>query len=83
MGINASVFRSKRGEKIDTLFDQTKGDGGEDNCETQTPYGQCKIIFAHPEDLLSDIGRKLMKSDVFQKNVVACVIDEAHCVEMW
>ena len=84
MGINASVFRSKRGEKNDTLFDQTKGDG-EDNCETQTPldYGQCKIIFAHPEDLLSDIGRKLMKSDVFQKNVVACVIDEAHCVEMW
>ncbi|CAB4000680.1 Hypothetical predicted protein [Paramuricea clavata] len=46
-------------------------------------YGQCKILFAHPEDILSDIGRKLIKSDVFQKNVVACVIDEAHCVEMW
>jgi superfamily II DNA helicase RecQ len=45
--------------------------------------GLTSIVFAHPEDLLSDVGRKLMKSDVYQKHVVACVIDEGHCVEMW
>ena len=66
----------------DMLFNHAKANGAEDNCETPD-YGQCKILFAHPEDILSDIGRKLMISDVFQKNVVACVIDEAHCVEMW
>ena len=66
----------------DMLFNHVKANGAEDNCETPD-YGQCKILFAHPEDILSDIGRKLMISDVFQKNAVACVIDEAHCVEMW
>ena len=44
--------------------------------------GQCSIVFAHPEALLSK-GRKLMTSKVYQDNVVACVIDEAHCVEIW
>ena len=45
--------------------------------------GEIDILFSHPETLLSPEGRKLMKTDVFQKNVVACAIDEAHCVEMW
>jgi superfamily II DNA helicase RecQ len=45
--------------------------------------GLTSIVFAHPEDLLSDVVRKLMKSDVYLKNVVACVIGEGHCVEMW
>jgi ATP-dependent DNA helicase RecQ len=45
--------------------------------------GQCSIVFAHPEALFSKEGRELMVSQVFQDNVVACVIDEAHCVEIW
>lgn len=45
--------------------------------------GKCKLLFCHPEAVLSKSGRALMKSDVYQKNVVACVIDEAHCIEMW
>ena len=45
--------------------------------------GQVKILFAHPEALLSTGGRKLLNSEVYQQNVVACVIDEAHCVEIW
>lgn len=45
--------------------------------------GQCSIVFAHPEALLSKEGRELLASKVFQKNVAACVIDEAHCVELW
>ena len=24
-----------------------------------------------------------MGSKIFQENVVACVVDEAHCVELW
>ena len=45
--------------------------------------GQCSIVFAHPEALLSEEGQGLMASKVYQDNVVACVIDEAHCVEIW
>ena len=45
--------------------------------------GDIQIIFSHPEALLSKEGRELMKTQVFKRNVVACVVDEAHCVEIW
>ena len=45
--------------------------------------GNTSIVFAHPEALLSKEGRELMGSKIFQENVVACVVDEAHCVELW
>ena len=47
------------------------------------PNGNTSIVFAHPEALLSKEGRELMGSKIFQENVVACVVDEAHCVELW
>ena len=49
----------------------------------QIVNGNTSIIFAHPEALLSKEGRKLMGSRIFQDNVVGCVVDEAHCVELW
>ncbi|XP_068761461.1 ATP-dependent DNA helicase Q1-like [Montipora capricornis] len=45
--------------------------------------GNTSIVFAHPEALLSKERRELMASKVFQDNVVACIVDEAHCVELW
>ncbi|XP_057297640.1 ATP-dependent DNA helicase RecQ-like [Hydractinia symbiolongicarpus] len=45
--------------------------------------GKCKILFAHLESLLSDQGRKILRSKIYEENVVACVIDEAHCLELW
>ena len=45
--------------------------------------GNNSIVFAHLEALLSTEGRHLMGSKVFQENVVACVVDEAHCVKLW
>ena len=46
--------------------------------------GNTSIVFAHPdlEALLSKEGRELMASKVFQDNVVACIVDEAHRVEL-
>ncbi|XP_066932657.1 uncharacterized protein [Clytia hemisphaerica] len=41
------------------------------------------ILFAHPEPLLSQKGRELLKSKSYQERIVACCIDEAHIVEMW
>ena len=45
--------------------------------------GLLEILFSHPEALLSETGRKLLKSLPYQKRVVAIVIDEAHCIESW
>ena len=45
--------------------------------------GDVQIAFAHPEVPMSKEGRELMNSKIFQRNVVACVVDEAHCVEIW
>lgn len=45
------------------------------NCNTS-------IVFANPEALLREEGRELLASKVFQDNVVACIFDEAHCVEL-
>ena len=46
-------------------------------------HGEIDVLFCHPESLLSKEGRILMRSDVFQRKVVACVIDEVHCVDKW
>lgn len=45
--------------------------------------GELDILFGHPEAFLSAEGRQLLKSDIFKERVVACAIDEAHCVEIW
>ncbi|XP_057292616.1 probable ATP-dependent DNA helicase RecS [Hydractinia symbiolongicarpus] len=42
-----------------------------------------KILFCHPEAILSDVGRNLLKTNTLQKEVKAIVVDEAHCIETW
>ena len=44
--------------------------------------GHYRIIFAHPEALLStNTGKEILKSYSLRANVVAIAIDEAHCVK--
>ncbi|XP_057299470.1 ATP-dependent DNA helicase Q1-like [Hydractinia symbiolongicarpus] len=38
---------------------------------------------SYEKAILSEQGRNLLKSTVYQDNVVGIVIDEAHCVEFW
>ena len=84
MSINAGVLPSRyENENCETLFNNKEDMAADIHLPDDIVNGLTSIVFAHPEDLLSDVGRKLMKSDVYQKNVVACVIDEGHCVEMW
>ncbi len=45
--------------------------------------GNTSILFAHPEALLNKERKKLMGSEIFQDNIVGCVVDEAHCIELW
>jgi len=46
--------------------------------------GQSQILFISPESLLRNAQwRGTLLSDVYQENVVALVVDEAHCVIKW
>lgn len=46
--------------------------------------GFYQIVFAHPESFISTkYGRELLMTKVYQENVVAIVVDEAHCILDW
>ena len=46
--------------------------------------GDVKLIFINPESLnRGSLWRDVISSDVYQQNVVAFVIDEAHLVKNW
>ena len=46
--------------------------------------GHYHIVFVHPETLISSkYGRELLLSEQYQENLVAIVIDEAHCIIDW
>ncbi|XP_057316793.1 ATP-dependent DNA helicase Q1-like [Hydractinia symbiolongicarpus] len=53
------------------------------NISKKVQEGDINLLFAHPEAILSEQGRNLLKSTVYQDNFVGNVIDEAHCVEFW
>ena len=64
----------------------TKGEEHElMNSQIQSMTERQKQYLHIPEALLSENGRKLLNSETFPKNVVACVIDEAHALRcgMW
>lgn len=43
-----------------------------------------KILFAHPESLLTcKYGQALLRNKSYQENVCAIVVDEAHCILEW
>jgi ATP-dependent DNA helicase RecQ len=58
---------------------------GSDQCEMDRVYeGYYQMIFLSPESLLTtNKWRDILLSDVYQRNLVAVVIDEAHCVKKW
>lgn len=45
--------------------------------------GDINLLCAHPEAILSEQDRSLLKSTVYKDNVVGIVIEEAYCVEFW
>ena len=47
-------------------------------------FEENKIVFTSPEILLRDEEwRDILLCDVFQKNIIAFIVDEAHCVKKW
>ena len=88
IGVKAEVLQllDHRKEIAEILFgSQERTEESDDACilNDQLLNGDVPLVFTHPEAFMSVKGRNLMKSTVFQRNVVACVVDEAHCVEIW
>ena len=52
--------------------------------EERLRNGRYHIVFAHPEAFISTkYGRELLMTKIYKHNVVAIVIDEAHCILEW
>ncbi len=52
--------------------------------EDKLRNGRYHIVFTHPESFISTkYGRELLTTKIYQDNVVAIVIDEAHCILDW
>ena len=46
--------------------------------------GKYGVVYSSPEQLLQrSKWREMLQSEVYQKNLVAIVVDEAHCVKQW
>ena len=46
--------------------------------------GEFQIVYLSPETLLQDLRvREMFRSDVYMDNLVALVVDEAHCIHTW
>ena len=95
-GIRASVIDVKTMGKGNIELDDHDGDEMQEagNIEVEIDFRLCEerqlrngsyhIVFAHPETLVSSkYGRELLQSVTYQENVVAIVIDEAHCIVEW
>ena len=46
--------------------------------------GEAQLIYISPELLLTNLQwREMLRSEVYQENLVAFVVDEAHTVNKW
>ena len=45
---------------------------------------RCQLVFVSPELLLCNRRcREMLRSEVYRKNLIGVVVDEAHCVKTW
>lgn len=69
-GIKAGYVSDKEEEKGDTRRSIQKG--------------ECQLIFISPEALFGSLRwRRMLCTDHYRQNLVAFVVDEAHCVQKW
>ena len=93
--VSAGMFRTKpvqRNPTDETNYDSdSASEENENECEEDVGneiflvrQGKFRILFIHPEGFIScKEGRKILLNDIYQKNVVCCIIDEAHLVQEW
>ena len=82
--VTAAVLQTEdQNNLLESLFIKDNHKGKRDPVPQKIKDGDASIVFSHPESLLNSGGRKLMLFSQYQDNVVAYVIDEAHCIAMW
>ena len=51
---------------------------------TEVCEGNYQLVYISPEALLTNsTWRDMLQSPIYQSNLVALVVDEAHCVKKW
>ena len=52
--------------------------------ERMVKKGEIQLVFISPENIVwSDQFRRMLFSEVYVSNLVAIVVDEAHCIKTW
>ena len=52
--------------------------------EERVLRGEVQLVYISPESILSNFKfRRMLTSSVYMDNLVALVVDEAHCVKTW
>ena len=60
------------------------GDAGDDATVDEICEGNFQLVLMSPESILTDLmWRDMLQSPIYQDNLVAVAVDEAHCVEQW
>lgn len=58
--------------------------GDDDVIETEVCGGKFQLVYLSPEALLTNATwRDMLLSPMYQSNLVALIVDEAHCVKKW
>ena len=51
---------------------------------TSVLKGEIQLVYISPECILNNkMFRNMLRKDVYQERLVALVVDEAHCIQMW
>jgi len=76
------MMDQKRGFSQKGLIVEYVGEGF-DNLEAIL-QGKIQLVYVSPESLVGNEKiRKMLLNSVYSRNLVAFVVDEAHCVRMW
>ena len=60
------------------------GDADNDLSVDEICEGKYQLVFMSPESLLTDPKwRDMVQSPIYQEDLVALVVHEAHCVKKW
>ena len=54
------------------------------SCKERVLSGEVQLVFITPENIIENkVYREMLLSSVYQENLVALAVDEAHCVKSW
>ena len=45
--------------------------------------GEIQLVFISPESMLNNKFRNMLQKNKYQDHLVALVVEEVHCVQMW